>query len=130
MDEGIPTNYNIRATFLDEFRIMFSTHDYNGAITELFLFDTLLPQDYPRNLRRVHLPPTYYRVPSTITLPDTPRGVLSWHEPLIVDPAQAIHIVKIFRADSCRHTILAFRIQALIEKARSEEHTSELQSRP
>ena len=113
-------NGKTRIAFLDGFRIMFFTRGYNGAVTEPFLFDTLLPQDHPRNFRRVHLPLTRDRVPITTALRNAPWEVLNRHEPLAIDPTQAIHVEDfLLRGDSPRNVILAFRTQALIEKAYS-----------
>ena len=91
--------------------------DYPGGFGELVLFDTLLPQDHPRNLRRAR-PPLIYRgwVPYANTIHDAPWGALNRHAPLTVDPTQAIHVVTFLHGDKNRHVILAFRKQALIEQ--------------
>ena len=110
------TNHRMRIAFVDEFRMMLSIRN-DGTFTEFILFDTLLPQDHPRNLRRAH-PPLIYRdwLSLVIGLRNTSWGAFDRHGPLIVDPTQAIHVVDFFRRGSGDHATLAFRTQTLIEQ--------------
>ena len=106
----------MRIAFVDEFRMMLSIRNY-GAFTGFILFDTLLPQDHPMNLRRAHPPLIYCDWGSRVTgLRNTSWGAFDRHGPLIVDPTQAIHVVDFFRNGSSDHATLAFRTQALIEQ--------------
>jgi hypothetical protein len=108
---------DLRATFLDEFRIMFSIADRTGDHNELVLFDTLLPQDHPRNLRRVCPPLIYHDWVPFVGVRETSWGALNQHGSLITDPTQAIRVVDFHHDDRHRHARLAFRTQALIERA-------------
>jgi hypothetical protein len=96
---------------------MFSTAERTGAHNELVLFDTALPQDHPRNLRRVCLPLVYRDWVPFVDDRETPWGALEKHRSLIIDPTQAIRVVHFRHGDRHRYVKLAFRTQALIEQA-------------
>jgi len=115
MDESQFVGPSTKVTFLDEFRLMVSTPDRNG-LAELVLFNTLLPQDHPRNLRRLYIPLRYRgRFSSVITdcygSPGTQDGSL------ITDPAQAILVVDAYDDDESHHISLILRTRTLVTRA-------------
>jgi len=88
----------------------------NGSdITELIMFNTLIPQGRPGNLRRLGLPQGshHYQATKIYIDHDRPLGALNRNEPLIVDPAQADLILEIMNWDL--RVFFVVRIQALVE---------------
>jgi len=117
MDERQLVGPSTRITFLDEFRLMVSTPDHNNGLAELVLFNTLLPQDHPRNLRRFRIPPRYRKqFPFVATDRDGSFGTQDGS--LITDPTQAILVADVCDCDEPpRHYSLILRTQALITRA-------------
>ena len=115
MDESRLVGLGTKVTFLDEFRMMVSTSNHDG-LAELVLFNTFLPQDHPRNLRRFDIPLRYRgRFSSVITDCDGPLGTQDGS--LITDPAQAILVVDLCDGDEPHHLSLVLRIQTLVARA-------------
>jgi len=115
MDDSQSVRRSTKVTFLDEFRLMVLTPDYNG-LAELVLFNTLLPQDHPRNLRRFRIPPRYRKqFPFVIT--DHDRSFGTQDGSLITDPAQSILVVGVCDSEEPHHFYLVLRTQALITRA-------------
>jgi hypothetical protein len=108
---------DVRVTFLDEFRMIFSAVCRTEAHDELVLVDTALPQDHPRNLRRVCLPLMCHDWAPFVDDRETSLGALDKHRSLIVDPTQAIRTMHFRHDDRHRYIRLFFRTQALIEQA-------------
>jgi hypothetical protein len=108
------TLWGLQVAFLDEFRI---TMVYDNA-HEFPVFDTLLPQDHPRNLRWFRLPwkyrgrGAYLHVDRGGSLRTVDRD-----GPLIVDPTQAIIIMDFLETSQEPRVYLILRIQPLIEYA-------------
>jgi len=113
-------DYNTRATFLDEFRIIFYVRNHDGYFAGFILFNTLLQQGRPGSSLRFHAPPIYYKpAPSAYfdrRLP-LPLRPFDQHGPLIIDPTQAIHVMCFSRSGRDYYVVLAYRVQALIERA-------------
>jgi len=66
------------------------------AITELAVFNTLIPQDDPGNLRVFGLPQEFHDRPVRIFVDhDRDLGTPNRDEALIVDPAQAVLVMDI-----------------------------------
>jgi len=115
MDESKLVGRDTMVTFLDEFRMMIPPPDYNNDLAELVLFNTLLPQGHPRNLRRFHIPLRYRnRFPFIII--DRNRSLGTQDGSFVIDPAQAILVVDLFDRDEPRHVLLVLRTQALITR--------------
>jgi len=102
--------------FLDEFRIIVPTRYTGIDPPELIVFNTLIPQDYPRNAREFSLPPRYDSDYYALIHVDRDRylGILDKDMPLITDPTQAILVVEVSRPMR-RSVLLIVRMQALIE---------------
>ena len=113
-------DYNTRVTFLDEFRIIFYVRNHDGYFAGFVLFNTLLQQGRPGSSLRFHAPPIYHKsAPSAYFdrhLP-LPLRAFDHHGPLIIDPTQAIHVICFSRSGRGHYVVLAFRVQALIERA-------------
>ena len=92
-------------------------HGYTDG-PELFVFNTLLPQDHPRNMRRFRIPPKYRERNFHVNL-DYYRslGTVNREGPLITDPTQAILIMSLSPTPTEPHVYLVLRKQALIEHA-------------
>ena len=105
-----------KVTFLDESRLMFLAPGRRTRdLAELVLFNTLLPQDYPRSLHRFRFPPGYHGW-SLVPDRDISWGAQNTDEPFIVDPTQAIRVVELYSGET-RRFLLVLRTQALIERA-------------
>ena len=116
MDGSELVGRDTKVTFLDEFQMLVSTPNRSGSLAELALFDTLLLQGHPRNLRRFHIPMRYRnRFSSIITDRDGSLGTQDG--PLIIDPAQTILVVRLFDTDEPLRILLVLRIRALITRA-------------
>jgi len=107
--------YGTKVTFLDEFRMVVLRSDRGGGLAELVLFNTLLPQDHPRNLRRFHIPLRYRNRFSIVTDRDGSFGAQD--QSFVIDPAQAILVVGVSDSDKPHHVLLVMRTQALITRA-------------
>lgn len=85
---------------------------------ELAVFNTLVPQDHPRNLRRFRLPPKYLLRSARVHLDrDRSLGTVNRDGPLIVDPTQAILIMDLSPNVPEPRIFLILRMQPLIEHA-------------
>lgn len=87
------------------------------------MFDTLIPQYHPGNLRRLGLPQRFHGqtwVGSIHADHNRPLGTPNRDEPLIADPAQAILIVELANSWDL-HALLVIRTQALIDQKPSHE---------
>ena len=116
MDESRFVGRRTAVTFLDEFRLMVLTPDRSNGLVELVLFNTLLPQDHPRNLRRFRIPPRY-RKRFTFVITDRDRSLGTPGESLITDPAQAILVVDVCNAEEPYHFSLVLCTQTLVARA-------------
>ena len=88
--------YNFQIAFLDEFRFMALYYDNSPNDPELFVFNTLIPQDHPRNLRRFGLPQGLQECEVRISLDhDRSSGAVNRDGPLIVDPTQTVSVVDL-----------------------------------
>ena len=105
-----------RAAFLDEFRILVVPLNNFPHPPELFVFDTLLPQDHPRHLRRFGLPPKHNQENVHVHL-DLNRslGTVERDGPLLVDPTQVIFIIELSQTAREPHVFLILRMQDLIQ---------------
>lgn len=100
--------------FLDEFRLAV-LHRESG-VTELAVFNTLVPQDHPGNLQRLGLPPdTHDR--SVYLYVDHARqlGTPNRDETLVADPAQAVFVIGLAGCSTPPH-LLVIRTQTLIDQ--------------
>ncbi|KAF9649095.1 hypothetical protein BDM02DRAFT_1994278 [Thelephora ganbajun] len=88
---------------------------HTGDPPEFILFDTLTPQDHPRNLRWFRVPPRYCGwLASVNTDREMPLGTLNRDGPLITDPAQAFLLVELYNEYIPSRVFIVFRIQTLI----------------
>jgi len=101
----------MQLAFLDEFRMVIL---HNA--TELIVFNTLIPQGRPGNLRRLGLPHRF-RDRAVYIILDNDRlfGTLNKDEPFTADPAQAVIVLGMVN-DWDPHVFLVMRIQALVEQ--------------
>jgi len=107
-----------RAAFLDEFRILVVPPSNFPHPPELFVFDTLFPQDHPRHLRRFRLPPKHSQQDVHVHLdPDRSLGTVERDDPLLVDPTQVIFIIDLSQTAREPRFFLILRMQDLIERA-------------
>lgn len=114
--ELIRRGYQI--TFLDEFRIVVPYYNRYPGDHELFVFNTLVPQDHPRSLRRFRIPPGYCGRTIRISLDrDSSLGTVNRDGPLIIDPTQAVLVVSLSSRLTGRQDFLILRTRALIEHA-------------
>ena len=80
---------NSQVTFLDEFLV--AVIPTGWTITELVVFNTLIPQNHPGNLRRFGFPPESCGWRAKIFVDhDRDLGAPNRDEALIADPAQAV----------------------------------------
>lgn len=108
--------WNCQAAFLDEFRILVVFWNNFPHAPELFVFNTLLPQDHPRHLRRFRLPPKHNQRSVHVHLDrDRSLGTVDRDGPLLVDPSQAILIMDLSPTNREPHAFLILRMQDLIE---------------
>jgi len=115
-DESKLVTRRTQVVFLDEFR-MILLPDWS-AVTELIVFNTLIPQGRPENLRRLGVPRRFHHQFAKILVDnDRPLGAPNRNEPLIADPAQAVLVLEII-SDLNPHTFLVVRMQALVERTR------------
>jgi hypothetical protein len=103
--------------FLDEFRIIAASTETFADAPELFVFNTLIPQGRPKNVRRLELPPKYQHRHCNLYLDDDRSlGKFNRDGPLIVDPTHSIVLLELA---SCHQQsiFLILRAQSLIECA-------------
>ena len=81
-DRSALVGWNTQINFLDEFRVVILVN--KSDVTELFVFNTLVPQDHPGNLRRLELPQQFHHTAAKICV-DRDRSLGT--QPLIPDPA-------------------------------------------
>ena len=113
-----PIQWNCQVTFLDEFRIAVLYDNVFPGAPELAIFNTLVPQGHPGNLRRFKLPPvTVGRTVHVHLDRDRSLGTVNRDGHLIVDPSQAILILKISQTVQERQIFFVLRTQSLIERA-------------
>ena len=87
----------------------------NLSNTALVVFNTLVPQDHPNNVRWFMLPPKYLGQGAEVHLGhDRSLGVMDRGGHLIPDPSQAILTMSLSR---CDRVFLVLRTQTLIEHA-------------
>jgi hypothetical protein len=102
--------------FLNEFRIVVVTHSISPDPPELFVFNTLVPQDHPRSLQQFNLPPKYHNWYANIHLDhDRSLGTLNNDGPLMVDSTQAIVLVDMVSDLGEPEVFLIVQTQFLIE---------------
>jgi len=115
MDEGRFVGFGSKVIFLDEFRMMVSTAQSTRTISQFTVFDTLISQGSPTNLRRFCVPLKYSGwKPSMHVDRDMPLGTPNQDDPLIVDPAQAFVVLGLFSGVTSTSVYIVSRIQALI----------------
>jgi len=111
-DGSVSITSDPQIAFLDEFRVMIAHCD---GTTELSVFNTLVPQDHPENLRRFKLPQKYHERVFRVHLDhDRSRGMVNRDGPLIVDPTQDIFIMDFARTPREPRVLLVMRTQGLI----------------
>ena len=85
-------------------------------VTELIVFNTLIPQSHPGNSRRLGLPRMVHHWDAKIHIDhDRPLGTPTGDEPLIADPTQAVLFMELTK-DWEPQVFLVVRTQALIEQ--------------
>ena len=96
-DKGELVDKNVQVTFLDEFRMVVLPG--KPGITRLTVFNTLVPQDNPGNLRQLGLPQRFrdWSVKMTIDH-DRFLGRPNRDEPFIADPTQAVLVLGFTKA--------------------------------
>ena len=100
--------------FLDEFRMAIIPSRF--GVTELTVFDTLIPQDRPGNLQRLRLPREFLEWTAKIHVDhDRLLGTPNSGEPLIADPVQEVIVLE-FAEGWETPVFLAVRTQALIKR--------------
>lgn len=109
-DRSALVGWNTQINFLDEFRVVILVN--KSDVTELFVFNTLVPQDHPGNLRRLELPQQFHHTAAKICV-DRDRSLGT--QPLIPDPAQAVLVVELENSWDAR-VFLVVRTHALIEQ--------------
>jgi len=107
-----------RAIFLDEFCVAVILG--RSAITELAVFNTLVPQDHPGYLQRLAFPLEFRRHKRANVHLDHDRdlGTPSDDEGLLPDPAQAVLVIDLW-GDGEPHVLFVVRTQALVEQVHS-----------
>ena len=107
-----------QAVFLDDFRIMLAYRNSSPINPELVVFNTLVPQDHPRNVRRFRLPQKYRDWRAYVRLDHyRPLGAVNRDGPLITDPTQSIFIMELSSNPPQPTASLVLRMQPLIELA-------------
>ena len=111
--DGKLVTLNAQVVFLDEFRIAIIPDGF--GMTELTVFNTLIAQDRPGNLRQLVLPGQFLDRTARIRVDhDRPLGARNGGGPLIADPVQGVLIVEL---GGLRPPVfLVARTQALIEQ--------------
>ena len=109
-DRSALVGWNTQINFLDEFRVVILVN--KSDVTELFVFNTLVPQDHPGNLRRLELPQQFHHTAAKICV-DRDRSLGT--QPLIPDPAQAVLVVELENSWDAR-VFLVVKTHALIEQ--------------
>ena len=91
------------------------------GITKLTVFNTLVPQDHPGNIRQLGLPQEYHERTAKIYVDhDRLLGMPNRDEPLIADPAQAVFVVKLMGDwESESPAFLVVRMRTLIKQTYS-----------
>ena len=103
-----------KVAFLDEFRVVVS-YPNDPSDAALVIFNTLVPQDHPNNVRRFMLPSKYLRRSAEVFLDHSRSlGAADRNDHLIADPNQAILAMTLSPGD---RDILILRMQQLIEHA-------------
>ena len=113
-DESGLIRWNSEVIFLDEFWIMVSylKHSSDDPLT---VFNTLLPQDHPRNMRQFRFPTKYLEGGASVSLDhDRSLGTVDRDGHLIIDPTQAILVIGL---STDQEVFLILRMQSLIEHA-------------
>ena len=114
---GEPVKQNPRVIFLDEFRMVVLPDEL--AITELAVFNTLIPQGHPGNLRRFGFPSEFSDQRARIFVDhDRDLGTPNRDEALIADPAQAVLAMEFGEPWDSR-PLLIVRTQVLTEQTYS-----------
>jgi len=105
--------------FLDEFRIVVPTA-FPMDPPGLIVFNTLIPQDHPRSLRRFRLPPGLHG--GLITVHVDPDGYLETpyrDVPFIADPTQTILVVQALKLRELGSVWFIVQIQDLMKNVLS-----------
>ena len=101
--------YNAQVIFLDEFRMAVIPSWLD--ITEFAVFNTLIPQDHPGNLRRFGFPPQFRNWHAKIFVDhDRDLGTPNRDEALIADPVQALLVMELMEFAG-PHALLVVRTQ-------------------
>jgi len=101
----------------DEFRMVILPDEW--TTTELVVFDMLIPQGHPGNLRRFGFPPEFRDWRGKIFVDhDRDLGTPNRDEPFIADPAQAILALELGERWE-PHLFLVVQTRAVIEKTYS-----------
>jgi len=102
---------------------MILIHD-EWAITELAVFNTLIPQDHPGNLQRFGFPPEFHNWQARIRVDyDRDLGTPKKNRALITDPAQAVLAMELLQPVG-PHALLVVRTQAFAQLYSVHEDSS------
>ena len=105
----------LQCAFLDEFRILISTHDADTGALKFDVLNTLLPQSHPRSSLRFSLPSRFHDAKARVYVDqDRPLGTISRGTPLITDPSQAILVAEVIIPPR-QYVWLIVWVQALTE---------------
>ena len=87
------------------------------SITELIVFNTLVPQDDPGNIRQLGLPRKFHELAAKIHVDHgRPLGMPNGDEPLVADPAQAVLVIELTEGLESP-VFLVVKTRTLIEQA-------------
>ena len=112
--------WDLQVAFLGEFRIVVAYDDTLPDTPGLAVFNTLVPQDHPQNLRWFRFPPKYLGRHTRLVLDcDRSLGTANRDGHIIVDPTQAILVLELSPTSRQPRTFLILRMQPLIDCARS-----------
>ena len=112
-ESGMITSHT-QAIFLDEFHMAVIPNSL--AITELAVFNTLIPQGHSGYLKRLVLPLEFRNMCANIRFDrDRDFGSSNKDEALLPDPAQAVFVIEIW-ADEELRILLVVRTQTLVKQ--------------
>ena len=116
-DRGELVKSSARVAFLDEFHLAVIPDVW--AITELAVFNTLIPQDHPGYLQRLTFPPEFCNKSAKIHVDgDRDLGTPNQDEALLPDPAQMVLVIDL-QQDRDIRIFLVVRTQVLVEQVHS-----------
>ena len=115
MDRSESITNGTQAIFLDEFCV--AAIPSRSAITELTMFNTLVPQDHPGYMRRLAFP--FHHKHADMHLDhDRDLGTPNDDEGLLPDPAQAVLVIDLW-SDREPRVLIVVRTQVLVEQVYS-----------